>query len=205
MVYLRTFCSYVSTVIFHELLNNVSPVAIFLILMPQLPYYIMLSSFYFVTTHSTAKFIIHLALTSALTLLTLTYLIICSTRDPGFVQPLRDRGKMESIPGQESEQALLQRDAAIEENAVESLSDTEIEQLVILGKWCRKCSIRRPERAHHCSSCGRCVLKMGSSLVRLHPRLLTVARSSLPLAWRKLRRKNMSLFCSFNTRLKLGV
>jgi len=28
------------------------------------------------------------------------------------------------------------------------------------GKFCRKCWAPKPERAHHCGSCGRCVLKM---------------------------------------------
>jgi palmitoyltransferase len=28
------------------------------------------------------------------------------------------------------------------------------------GKWCRKCWAPKPERTHHCSACGRCVLKM---------------------------------------------
>ncbi|BGP27810.1 palmitoyltransferase PFA3 [Rhodotorula toruloides] len=27
-------------------------------------------------------------------------------------------------------------------------------------RFCRKCNIPKPDRAHHCSSCGRCVLKM---------------------------------------------
>ena len=27
-------------------------------------------------------------------------------------------------------------------------------------RWCRKCSAWKPERAHHCSVCGRCVLRM---------------------------------------------
>jgi len=29
-----------------------------------------------------------------------------------------------------------------------------------VGRWCRKCWAPKPERAHHCSTCGRCVLKM---------------------------------------------
>jgi palmitoyltransferase len=30
------------------------------------------------------------------------------------------------------------------------------------GRFCRKCWAPKPERAHHCSICSRCVLKMGS-------------------------------------------
>jgi hypothetical protein len=30
------------------------------------------------------------------------------------------------------------------------------------GRWCRICWRPKPERAHHCSQCGRCVLKMGA-------------------------------------------
>lgn len=29
------------------------------------------------------------------------------------------------------------------------------------GRWCRVCWRPKPERTHHCSQCGRCVLKMG--------------------------------------------
>ena len=28
-------------------------------------------------------------------------------------------------------------------------------------RWCRKCNARKPDRCHHCSSCGKCVLLMG--------------------------------------------
>ena len=28
------------------------------------------------------------------------------------------------------------------------------------AKWCRRCNHWKPERAHHCSVCGKCVLKM---------------------------------------------
>jgi DHHC palmitoyltransferase len=33
--------------------------------------------------------------------------------------------------------------------------------------WCAICKIRRPERAHHCGTCRRCVVKMGESIVFL--------------------------------------
>ncbi|KAF9878641.1 dhhc zinc finger membrane protein [Colletotrichum karsti] len=30
----------------------------------------------------------------------------------------------------------------------------------LLRRWCKKCSAPKPPRAHHCRSCGRCVVKM---------------------------------------------
>ena len=30
-------------------------------------------------------------------------------------------------------------------------------------RWCRKCQAVKPDRCHHCSSCGTCVLMMGTS------------------------------------------
>jgi hypothetical protein len=31
-------------------------------------------------------------------------------------------------------------------------------------RWCRKCNAIKPDRCHHCSTCGRCQLMMGTSL-----------------------------------------
>ena len=30
-------------------------------------------------------------------------------------------------------------------------------------RWCRKCQAVKPDRCHHCSTCGTCVLMMGTS------------------------------------------
>ncbi|KAK2464599.1 hypothetical protein APHAL10511_003388 [Amanita phalloides] len=44
--------------------------------------------------------------------------------------------------------------------------DTELELSEALlaedrkPRWCKKCMAPKPERAHHCSTCGRCILKM---------------------------------------------
>jgi hypothetical protein len=43
-------------------------------------------------------------------------------------------------------------------------------------RWCKKCGEWKPERAHHCSVSGRCVLRMD------HYCLWWVARA--PCAWR---------------------
>ncbi|RYH17586.1 hypothetical protein EON65_28370 [archaeon] len=36
-------------------------------------------------------------------------------------------------------------------------SEARIEQF---KKFCRKCKAFKPKRAHHCSICGRCIVKM---------------------------------------------
>ena len=35
-------------------------------------------------------------------------------------------------------------------------------------RWCRKCWAPKPERAHHCSECNRCVLKLGPPFLRIY-------------------------------------
>lgn len=41
-----------------------------------------------------------------------------------------------------------------------NLSQTESDHQTYWRKWCSKCKQYKPERTHHCKSCGKCVLKM---------------------------------------------
>lgn len=47
------------------------------------------------------------------------------------------------------------------EAASSRTNDMDIDALSLNGRWCGRCRLARPERAHHCGICGRCVLKMG--------------------------------------------
>ena len=47
----------------------------------------------------------------------------------------------------------------IRENYGVFLNSKDVGSL-IQYKWCKKCSQLKPPRAHHCSICGKCVLRM---------------------------------------------
>ncbi len=38
-------------------------------------------------------------------------------------------------------------------------------------RYCSECSLIKPDRAHHCSVCGKCVLKVRSSIIYHTPQL----------------------------------
>jgi palmitoyltransferase len=83
----------------------------------------------------------------SLTLLALTSLTVCVTRNPGPVNVRRgEPTRRDSRDGMGLAEALM--------------GATDDEYLMTPGKWCRKCWAPKPERAHHCSVCGRCVMKM---------------------------------------------
>ena len=74
-------------------------------------------------------------------------LIVVLARDPG---PVTDKSQGEAA------------DEGEEESFMEALlAPPEGEEAHEPGKWCKKCNAPKPERAHHCGTCGRCVLKMG--------------------------------------------
>ncbi|KAK7057205.1 Palmitoyltransferase [Favolaschia claudopus] len=114
--------------------------AVFLILAPQPSWFYVLFDYHFTTIHRPDLFVTHLLITYTLLFMIFSSLIVCVARDPGpvtFDEPNADGDNAEA-------------DALI--NPLEDYSAP--------GKWCRKCWGPKPERAHHCSICGRCVLKM---------------------------------------------
>ncbi|KAF7299792.1 Palmitoyltransferase [Mycena chlorophos] len=95
------------------------------------------------TVHRPAAFVVHLLVTYTLFFMIFSALIVCVARDPGPVT--LDEPKN----GAEEGEGLLAGGAAQDDFSGP-------------GRWCRKCWGPKPERAHHCSICGRCVLKMGT-------------------------------------------
>lgn len=110
---------------------------VILILLPHPSYLIMLVDYHLKTRNDPIAFTIHLIIAYTLTFLAFSSFIVCITRDPGVVQ--------QPEPSDEDTQALL------------TPADDDF---LSPGKWCRKCWGPKPERTHHCSTCGRCVLKM---------------------------------------------
>ncbi|OCH92608.1 zf-DHHC-domain-containing protein [Obba rivulosa] len=120
--------------------------AVFLMLLPHPSLLLLLVSYTWRIQHSPVRFLIHLVATYTLTFMAFSSLIVILARDPGPVTPpAREEAATEEMSFTE---ALLAGD-----------EDEEMEREKSAGRWCRKCCAPRPERAHHCSACGRCVLK----------------------------------------------
>jgi palmitoyltransferase ZDHHC2/15/20 len=110
----------------------------------------MLVNYHLKTLHSPLRFGIHLLVTYTLTFCIFSSIIVCIVRDPGPVA---------------IEEPTRQDDDDGDINLTEALlADEHIDNLSAPGRFCRKCWTAKPERTHHCSVCGRCVLKMGMSV-----------------------------------------
>jgi len=117
---------------------------IFLMLAPQPSWLIILVNYHLQILHAPVTFTIHLLVSYTLTFLAGSSLIVCVARDPG------------PVPAEKS-------DEEEDDNADTSLTEAlmaPVNDIHNPGNWCKKCSAPRPERTHHCSYCGRCVLKM---------------------------------------------
>ncbi|KIK69775.1 hypothetical protein GYMLUDRAFT_150783 [Collybiopsis luxurians FD-317 M1] len=119
---------------------------VFLILAPQPSICKILVHQYLLVLKTPARFIVHLLIIYALTFMILSSLIILVVRDPGPVSF--------EVPANQDEQVGLTEEVGLTE-ALMSPDDFSAP-----GKWCRSCWAPKPERTHHCSFCGRCVLKM---------------------------------------------
>ena len=123
--------------------------AVLLLLAPHPSILHVLLHYHYLTLHATRYFLVHLLVIYSLSFLAFSSLIVCVARDPG---PVPD-----AQPAAE-----IQQDAGGGEISLEdALLSSPPEDYTQPGKWCRICWRPKPERAHHCSQCGRCVLKMG--------------------------------------------
>lgn len=107
---------------------------------------IILINYHIRTLHSPITFIIHLLITYTLTFLAFSSLIVCLARDPGPVS-------IDDSDQDSDDQCLGLTEALLSAGDDDDFSSP--------AKFCRKCWVPKPERAHHCSICNRCVLKMG--------------------------------------------
>ncbi|KAH7885434.1 DHHC palmitoyltransferase-domain-containing protein [Phlebopus sp. FC_14] len=120
---------------------------VFLMVAPHPSLLLVLLNHYLRTMHDHAGFFVHLLVTYILTFLAFSSLIVCVARDPGPVSI--DKPSLEAQNGGRDDLGLTE--------ALMSMPDEDELSPV---KWCRKCWAPKPERTHHCSICGRCVLKM---------------------------------------------
>ncbi|ETW81424.1 hypothetical protein HETIRDRAFT_318448 [Heterobasidion irregulare TC 32-1] len=117
--------------------------AVLLLLAPHPSLLYVLVNYHLLTLHSPLLFSLHLCVTYALTFLAFCSLIVCVARDPGPVPSIEQENEQDS--GMSLTDALM------------APPDYDY---TAPGKWCRVCWAPKHERTHHCSQCGRCVLKM---------------------------------------------
>ncbi|KII86681.1 hypothetical protein PLICRDRAFT_113729 [Plicaturopsis crispa FD-325 SS-3] len=116
---------------------------IILILAPHPSLLRVLVVHYLQTLNAPVTFMVHLLGTYALTFLAFCSMIVCVARDPGPVT-------MDKAHDEEDGEMGL----------TEALMAPGGDDYSAPGRWCHKCYAPKPERTHHCSQCGRCVLKM---------------------------------------------
>ncbi|KAF8073936.1 DHHC palmitoyltransferase-domain-containing protein [Lyophyllum atratum] len=114
---------------------------ILLILAPHPSLLYVLVTYHLQTLQAPLLFTTHLILTYTLTFTAFSSLIVCVARDPGPVTATAQSNRAEDEVG--LTEALM--------------PDIDFDNP---AGWCRKCWAPKPERTHHCSTCGRCVLKM---------------------------------------------
>ena len=139
---------------FPSLLTSIrSQVAVVLLLAPHPSILYVLLNYHYLTLHAPYYFIAHLIIIYTLSFLAFSSLIACVARDPGPIPDVKAEEVAHDVGGGGGDDMSL-------EDAL--LSAPPSDDYTQPGKWCRICWRPKPERAHHCSQCGRCVLKMGA-------------------------------------------
>lgn len=117
----------------------------------------ILVNYHLQVLESPFSFGVHLLALYSLTFGIFASLIVCISRDPGAVSN-SENGRDDL------------RDANGDLDLTEAFMAPEADSDYPLpGTFCFKCQAARPERAHHCSTCGRCILKMGGLLALPDP------------------------------------
>lgn len=124
-------------------------------LAPHPSWLLVLVNHYLRTMHSPSSFLAHLLVSYTLTFLAFCSLIVCVVRDPGPVS--LPKGVFEGGEDTHGDDMGLQEALMVAPDFDDGLNPL---------KWCRKCWAPKPERAHHCHFCRRCVLKMGRLRMR---------------------------------------
>ncbi|KAH9969828.1 DHHC palmitoyltransferase-domain-containing protein [Russula dissimulans] len=126
-------------------------IVVLLLLSPHPSILHVLLNYHYLTLHAPFYFIIHLLVIYTLSFFAFSSLIACVVRDPG---PIPDIISDETRDGGDG---VAGGDIGLEDAL---LTTTPPDDYTQPGKWCRICWRPKPDRAHHCSKCGRCVLKM---------------------------------------------
>ncbi|KAH8104674.1 zf-DHHC-domain-containing protein [Cristinia sonorae] len=119
-------------------------VVIILLLAPHPSLLIVLVRYHLLLLQAPGWFAVHFAFTYTLSFLVFSSLIVILARDPG------------PVPSSHAPDGAADDDLDI----TQALLSGHDDDMTSPGKWCRKCWAPKPPRTHHCSSCGRCILKM---------------------------------------------
>lgn len=158
-----------------------SAVAVTLLLSPHPSLLYVFIHYHLLVLNSPVQFGVHLFVTYTLTFLAFCSLIVCISRDPGPVpDPKIDiepdnliNNHTEDLQNTSDDGGEEDRDGRDEVSLTEALMGPPVrtsgqsgvreddDDYTKPGRWCRVCWKPKPERTHHCSQCGRCVLKMG--------------------------------------------
>ncbi|KAN0123596.1 DHHC palmitoyltransferase domain containing protein [Russula decolorans] len=128
-------------------------IAVLLLLAPHPSILHVLLNYHYLTLRAPLYFVAHLIIIYASSFLAFSSLIACVARDPGPVPDPKSEEISGGSGGGDGEDEISIEDALLS-TALPSGDYAHP------GRWCRICWRPKPERAHHCSQCGRCVLKM---------------------------------------------
>ncbi|KIL58016.1 hypothetical protein M378DRAFT_87032 [Amanita muscaria Koide BX008] len=137
---------------------------IFLLIAPHPSIIIVLVHYHIRTLHRPLLACVHAFVIYLLAFATASSLIVCIARDPGSVKESADVIGRHTAHEDELSQLVAEHEYDSEDDGIEmsmgealtTSPDVDSRQ----RRWCKKCMAPKPERAHHCSSCRRCVLKM---------------------------------------------
>ena len=149
---------HLTKIFFPPLLTSTrSQVAVLLLLAPHPSILYVLLNYHYLTLHAPHYFIAHLLIIYTFSFLAFSSLIACVARDPGPIPEAKTEEVAHDVGG---------GDMSLEDALLAVPPSDDYTQP---GKWCRICWRPKPERAHHCSQCGRCILKMGAYPVVVFP------------------------------------
>jgi len=146
---------------------------LFFILGPQPSVLIVYTQYYLIIYESRMLFLFHLGVSYILLFMMLSSLIVCMARDPG--QTNMEEEAASSPPVDDEDATHVELDERFQDEGMGIMDallsggpgDSSSPQRSLTPveangekRWCRKCFAPKPERAHHCSECNRCVLKM---------------------------------------------
>lgn len=150
--------------------------AVVLLLAPHPSLLYVFIHYHLFVLNSPVRFGIHLFATYTLTFLAFCSLIVCIARDPGPVPDPKTDIEPERRHSINTTHTIAEEEEEDEDGEEVSLTEAlmgppvreeeeeeDDDDYTKPGRWCRVCWRPKPERTHHCSQCGRCVLKMGKS------------------------------------------
>ncbi|KAI9508414.1 hypothetical protein F5148DRAFT_913259 [Russula earlei] len=142
-------------------------ILVLLLLAPHPSILYVLLNYHYLTLHATHYFIVHLLTIYAFSFLAFCSLIVCVARDPGPVPDVKP--EVESSHADDRDDGGGPDGDISLQDALLGTAPPDDDDYTQPGKWCRICWRPKPDRTHHCSKCGRCVLKMGACALEGHP------------------------------------